>query len=195
VKRARLSLTTPPPSPSRQGSLVNATNKGSWNSGTSSQNQPASRHLSITHPHNTKQSGGHAGSVRSNAGTSDGTRSPRRRRSISSLSHASIPLSALVSPHAPSVSRSLNNAYHMRDPRKLPKVKFTPWSLKFRTEEEDGSPVHAWVFFIGFIVFPMWWVASVWNIPTTRQVGVEDMEKAVTLDDPQVEHGWCFYRN
>jgi len=45
------------------------------------------------------------------------------------------------------------------------------------------------------VVFPAWWAASVWAIPTTRRVGDEDLEKAVTLDDPQVEHdarSWRF---
>lgn len=65
----------------------------------------------------------------------------------------------------------------------------TPWSLRLKTEDEDGSPIHAWFFFLGFIFFPLWWFASVWRIPQTRSVGGSEVEKAVTLDDPQVEHG------
>lgn len=83
----------------------------------------------------------------------------------------------------------MSSAYHMRDPRKPPRVQPTPWSLRFRTEDEDGSPIHAWFFFLGFILFPLWWLASVWRIPQTRSVGGSEVEKAVTLDDPQVEHG------
>ena len=79
----------------------------------------------------------------------------------------------------------------MRDPRRPPRVQSTSWVLRLRSEDEDGSPVHAWCFFVGFILFPIWWVASFWRIPETRRVGGTDTEKAVTLDDPQVEHGEC----
>ena len=83
----------------------------------------------------------------------------------------------------------MTSAYHMRDPRRPPRVQPTPWGLRLATEYEDGSPIHAWSFFLGFIIFPLWWIASVWRIPQTRRVGGSDVEKAVTLDDPQVEHG------
>jgi hypothetical protein len=110
------------------------------------------------------------------------------------MSAASIPISALVSPHAPSIAHS--GAFHMRDPNK-PRRKPTGWALHFANPKEpgSGSPVHAWMFFIGFVLFPLWWVASVWRTPETRRVGGTDMEKAVTLDDPQVEHdakSWRF---
>ena len=104
---------------------------------------------------------------------------------MSSVSHSSIPPSALGSPHAPSVTISIHTAYRMRDPRRPPKIQPTSWSLRFKSEDEEGSPVHAWFFFFGFVVFPAWWVASLWRIPKTSG----DMENAVTLDDPQVEHG------
>jgi hypothetical protein len=77
----------------------------------------------------------------------------------------------------------------MRDPRRPPRVHSTPWGLRFRSEDDEGSPRHAWAFFVGFILFPLWWIASVLPIPETRRVGGTDTEKAVTLDDPQVEHG------
>ncbi|RPD56089.1 hypothetical protein L226DRAFT_464595 [Lentinus tigrinus ALCF2SS1-7] len=107
-----------------------------------------------------------------------------RRRSMSEIS---FPISALVAPHAPSVSVR-SGGYYMRDPRKAPRVQPTPWSLRLNSEDEQGSPIHAWMFFIGFVLFPLWWVASFWRIPQTRRVGGTDTEKAVTLDDPQVEH-------
>lgn len=189
VKRARLSASTPTPSPSRLGTLSDVPNKGSRSSVASSPTDSASlQQLG-------RQPGSYSGSIRSTPAGSDKIRSSHRPRSTSSLSHASIPLSALVSPHAPSVSRSLN-AYHMRDPRKPPKIQSTPWGLRFRTEDDNGSPIHAWFFFVGFVIFPIWWVASVWSVPKTRQVGLEEEpEKAVTLDDPQVEHdakSWRF---
>jgi len=44
------------------------------------------------------------------------------------------------------------------------------------------------LFFIGFILFPLWWAAAVLPTPKTRRLGGTDAEKAVMLDDPQVEH-------
>lgn len=113
-----------------------------------------------------------------------------------SMSGVSIPISALISPHAPSVSRS--STFHMRDPRKPPKKRArTGWVLQFADPEEpgSGSPVHAWLFFAGFVLPLLWWFAAVWKIPETRQVGGTDVEKAVDVDDPQVEHdarSWRF---
>jgi len=101
------------------------------------------------------------------------------------MSQASIPISALVSPHAPSIVPS--GKFHMRDPRRPPKkLAETPWTLHFRGEDEPGSPVHAWCFFVGFILFPVWWIAALFlRTPRTRVVGDE---KGVSLDDPQIEH-------
>ena len=111
-----------------------------------------------------------------------------RRRSVSEIS---FPISALVAPHAPSMSIR-SGGYYMRDPRKPPRIRPTSWSLHLPSVEEQGSPTHAWLFFIGFVLFPLWWFASFWRIPPTRVVGGTDTEKAVALDDPQVEHGECF---
>jgi len=102
------------------------------------------------------------------------------------MSEISFPISALVTPHAPSISMSRTSAYHMRDPRK-PKTVPTEWSLRFKSEDEEASPLQAWCFFIGFIIFPLWWAASFRPVPKTREVGGTDTEKAVALDDPQVE--------
>lgn len=188
AKRARLSTSSysPGPSPSRAGTSLNVTNTGTWTSSTSSKIRSLSRQQSVTKPPSSKTN-----SYRSDIPSEKIRMSERyeRTRSMSQLSHTSIPVSALVSPRVPSVSRSLSSAYHMRDPRKPPRVQPTSWGLRFRTEFEDGSPIHAWFFFLGFILFPLWWLASVWRIPRTRSVGGSEVEKAVTLDDPQVEHG------
>ncbi|KAF5376808.1 hypothetical protein D9757_008872 [Collybiopsis confluens] len=169
-----------------------------------------------------------------------------KRNSISAT-QTSIPISALVSPHAPSISIHRSTAYHMRDPRKPFPIHPTSWSLslpsagpeergwfsgrwdavaaawditEFRkvlfgkkkmlpegndlekqgTEEDvrklpvvdwvegGGSPLHAWFFFLGFILFPVWWIAGIFvGIPKTRRLGGGG-EKGVVLDDPQVEH-------
>jgi len=120
---------------------------------------------------------------------------PSRR----SLSQASMPISALISPHAPSIGHP--GTFHMRDPRKPPPIQGTPWSLSFPAQtngarwgwrgwvERGGSPLHSWLFFIGFLLFPLWWMAAFLPIPRTRSLGGNDAEKGVMLDDPQVEHG------
>jgi hypothetical protein len=77
----------------------------------------------------------------------------------------------------------------MRDPRRPPRRMETSWALRFRTTEEDGSPVHAWLFYFGLVPFPLWWIGAVWRVPQTRVVGGSDTEKAVPLDDPQIEFG------
>jgi hypothetical protein len=80
----------------------------------------------------------------------------------------------------------------MRDPRRPPRRMETGWALRFRTAEEDGSPVQAWLFYFALVPFPLWFVGAVWRVPHTRVVGGTDNEKAVPLDDPQVEFGASF---
>ncbi|KDQ62079.1 hypothetical protein JAAARDRAFT_170246 [Jaapia argillacea MUCL 33604] len=115
-----------------------------------------------------------------------------RRRSLSAAS-MTIPMSAIITPHAPSVTRSNNpgSLYHMRDPRKSPRIQETGWSLRFRDRDggEEGSGLHAWAFFVGFLIFPLWWVVSWFGVPTTRRLEGGDAEKrVVVVDDPQIEH-------
>jgi len=43
-------------------------------------------------------------------------------------------------------------------------------------------------FFIGFILFPLWWAAAFIPVRRTRRLGGTDVEKSVILDDPQLEH-------
>ncbi|OBZ71246.1 hypothetical protein A0H81_08458 [Grifola frondosa] len=175
-KRARLS-SSPSPSPghSRPSSThgaANRRNSDSW---------PSRSDI----PHSLRRAASKTASARSGrrpASTVDERRADKRR----SMSEISFPLSAIITPHAPSISRS--SIYHMRDPRRPPKVMPTPWVVHLRSEAQDASPLQAWFFFIGFILFPIWWVASFMPIPKTRQMGGTDLEKAVTLDDPQVEH-------
>ncbi|TCD65818.1 hypothetical protein EIP91_002168 [Steccherinum ochraceum] len=139
-KRVRLSATTPTPSPSRPGSSGNT---DSIRAGPS----PIPGHI---HLHRT---GSRATSTRShNQGpptpTSSRHDSHNHRNTAErrhSMSEMSIPISALIAPHAPSISRS--STYHMRDPRRPPAVRPTSWGLHFKTDDEDGSPLHAWFFF------------------------------------------------
>ncbi|KAF9068595.1 hypothetical protein BDP27DRAFT_785205 [Rhodocollybia butyracea] len=206
------------------------------------------------------QSSFRGGSVSSHQHSVRFTGQPQRVRGPSStvgssrrnsVSQTSIPLSALVSPHAPSISIHRATPYHMRDPRKPSPVHPTSWSLTFPSpgpeersyfsgcvngmtccwgvggllerlfqrdgkqlggdpekqvvEQEEsggklqvvdwieggGSPIHAWLFFLGFIFFPSWWIAGLFvGIPKTRRLGAGTPgEKSVVLDDPQVEHG------
>ena len=160
-KRARLSGPSPvPPN-------INAHNSGTYSSRTSSRARAPSSTRSGT------------------AGPQDNLSERERRLS---LSQRSIPISALVTPQVPSVGRP-SSAYHMRDPRRPPRHMETGWALRFRTVEEEGSPIHAWVFYLGLVVFPLWWIGAVWRVPQTRVVGGTDTEKAVPLDDPQIEFG------
>lgn len=184
-KRARISTSSPNPSPSRslKGSIT-----GTWSSRTSipplALDRVASRDASTR---STQQGLSTPPTALLNLRPQD---SPRDRRK--SVSELSIPISALIAPHAPSVSRS--STYHMRDPRRPPSVRPTSWVLHWRNDDEDGSVIQAWLFFVGFILFPLWWYASFAPIPKTRRVGGTDTEKGVVIDDPQVEHGeWCHF--
>ncbi|KAF8470915.1 hypothetical protein DFH94DRAFT_204394 [Russula ochroleuca] len=162
-KRARLSGPSPSPAPPN----TNAHNTGTYSSRTSSRARAPSSTRSAT------------------AGLHDNASERERRRS---LSQRSIPISALVTPQVPSVGRP-SSAYHMRDPRRPPRRMETGWALRFRTVEEDGTPLQAWLFYFGLVIFPLWWIGAVWRVPQTRVVGGTDTEKAVPLDDPQIEFG------
>ena len=177
------SLSTPDHSPPKTKST------GSWSSKGS--RDPKS---TTSHGHVVSSTSHHSNFI----GHTQETQRPPSRRSIS---QASIPLSALVSPHAPSVGHS--GAYHMRDPRKPPRIQPTTWSLSFPSQvrvdesrwawkgwvERGGSPLHAWLFFIAFVLFPLWWAAAFISVKRTRRLGGTDVEKGVVLDDPQLEHG------
>ena len=197
-KRIRTSLATPESHASSTKSTLppvgdspNAKSTGSWSSRTSKTSATHVAPQRASRPPSTRD-------VHASGST------PRRSASRRSLSQASIPISAFMSPHAPSVTRSAASTYHMRDPRKPARIRDTPWSLSFPDEapeggsrwslngwtERGGSPLHAWLFFIGFVIFPLWWLAgSVVPIPRTRRLDSGDAEKGVVLDDPQVEHG------
>ncbi|KAG6845614.1 hypothetical protein H0H87_006667 [Tephrocybe sp. NHM501043] len=194
-KRARLSA-TPESRPGSRESFdnrnqsQNAATTGSWSSKTSKNSGYAP---SNTHPNPRALPASYQ------------PLSPQRAPSRRSLSQASIPMSALISPHAPSISRSAT--FHMRDPRKPAPIQSTPWSLSFPTgpaepgegwrgwADRGGSPLHSWMFFVGFILFPLWWVASFAGIPKTRRLDAGTQEKGVVvLDDPQVEYDAMSWR-
>ncbi|KAJ4482019.1 hypothetical protein J3R30DRAFT_2114483 [Lentinula aciculospora] len=199
----------------------NATNTGTWNSTRSRTTSIMRSHSRASHPSQNM-------SLARNHSVAASNRAPSRRGSIS---QASIPISALISPHAPSISHQPASIFHMRDPRKPPKTQPTSWTLAFpqtgygehgyisarvasilesgfpsrhRTKDPEdqkeenpasvgwyeggGSPPHAWLFFLGFIIFPVWWIAIFLKIPRTRSIeGGHDGQKSVVLDDPQVE--------
>jgi len=54
--------------------------------------------------------------------------------------------------------------------------------------ERGGSPLHAWLSFTGFILFPLWWGGAFIPVRRTRRLGGTDAEKGVILGDPQLEH-------
>ncbi|KAI0694798.1 hypothetical protein C8Q76DRAFT_758256 [Earliella scabrosa] len=177
-KRARISTSTSSPSASPSQSRPTSVQRHPTDSWPSRSAIPAALHR-VTSKTASTRSGARPESMSAHRQA----QADRRR----SMSEISFPISALVAPHAPSVSVR-SGGYYMRDPRKPPRVQPTPWTLSMSSQDEQGSPVHAWMFFIGFVLFPLWWVASFWRIPQTRRVGGTDTEKAVTLDDPQVEH-------
>ncbi|KAF7799442.1 hypothetical protein EIP86_010677 [Pleurotus ostreatoroseus] len=186
-KRVRLSDSSPAPSvksSSRPGSTnYYPADASSMASGGRGQHPPSP----TPRPRSRTQS--RAASTRSNrhsvvntiASTAESKRDRRR-----TLSQVSIPVSAIVAPHPPSIGRS--SMYHMRDPHR-PVIQSTSWIPRLKSPNDEASPPHAWCFFIGFILFPLWWLASFLSVPHTRLVGGTDIEKGVTLDDPQVEHG------
>ncbi|THH17266.1 hypothetical protein EW146_g3516 [Bondarzewia mesenterica] len=140
-KRARLSSPHPTPASSRAGSTTSPPNyTGTWSSNASSRApaRPSSRAPSA-----------HSGSVPGPSSVlhTSLAESHERRRS---LSQVSIPISALITPHVPSVGRS--STFHMRDPRRPSRKLETPWTLRFKSDEEEGSPVQAWLFFFWFFV-------------------------------------------
>ncbi|KAF7367289.1 WD-REPEATS-REGION domain-containing protein [Mycena sanguinolenta] len=186
-KRARLSTPTesrPGSRSAQEPSADTAATVGSWSSRKSILRPPSRG----------------AQSISQQSKTASLHRAPSRR-SISrrSISQSSIPISALISPHAPSIARSGTSAYHMRDPHKPPRIQPTVWSLSMgslegsgpdrwrRWTESGGSPLHAWLFFLGFVLFPVWWVAAFLRVLRTRRIGKEAQEAQVVLDDPQLE--------
>lgn len=218
-KRARLSVpsdsSNPPSRPSSRNATMssvqespNAKSTGSWSSRKSAKSiaetlrRAASASTTPTHARNDSMSRSHSHTGSPSPGNAIYQHGPSPSRR--SLSQASIPISALISPHAPSITHS--GTFHMRDPRRPAPVQITSWTLSFPSRMEDGesrwergswverggSPLCAWFFFIGFVVFPLWWIASFTGVPRTRRLpGGEagGREKGVILDDPQVEYG------
>lgn len=182
-KRVRLS-STPMISPdhSRPTSATHSPTSGDLNPNTSWSSKGSSRATSGIH----SQAPSRATSHRTmSAGPST---APSRHQKTRSISQASIPLSAIVSPRAPSIDRL--SQYHMRDPRK-PRRRPVGWGLRMGSAEDEGSPVHAWCFWLGLLLPPLWWYASFAPIPCTRVVGIgtDAAEKGIQVDDPHVERG------
>lgn len=83
----------------------------------------------------------------------------------------------------------------MRDPRKPASRKMhTPWSLRRRNVDagEEGSPLQAWLFYLGFLTLIAWFIGAFWRVPRTRVLkegggGDEEKGREVLVDDPQVE--------
>lgn len=206
-KRARISLSSDSISAHKTGLSAltgessNAKSTGSWSSRSSMRQGSQSHHPRSSRPPSTRPPSSR------DAHGNPPSHSPRRSASRRSISNHSIPVSAYLSPHAPSVTPS--GTFHMRDPRKPPRLQDTPWSLTLPSGDEaeenrwspngwverGGSPLHAWFFFLAFVIFPLWWVAGwIIPIPRTRRLGGGDAEKGVILDDPQVEHDYKSWR-
>ncbi|EJC98474.1 uncharacterized protein FOMMEDRAFT_23708 [Fomitiporia mediterranea MF3/22] len=196
-KRVRLSSPMATPAHSRPGSAVQP-HSGSVSSRGSSRSAVPSSHIQRVdsrtnppRPPSRMSRGSRTSRAMSQAvsGASSGAGTvpfPKRR----SLSQSSIPLSAIVTPRAPSIDRL--SQFHMRDPQKPPPRRDIGWTLRFGSADDKGSPFMAWAFWFGFLFPLLWWFASFWRIPKTRMVGT-DTEKAVIVDDPFIEreaHAW-----
>lgn len=187
-KRVRLSSPMATPDHSRPGSAV-PPNLDSVSSRGSSRSAVSNSHFKqSTNKLSPQRSQSRASRAsRAMSGTSSGAGTvpfPKRR----SLSQSSIPISAILSPRAPSLDRL--SSFHMRDPQKPSPKRDVGWSLRLSSRDEKGSPFMAWAFWFGFLFPLLWWVASFWRIPKTRMVGT-DTEKAVIVDDPFFERGKC----
>ena len=198
-KRVRLSspITTPDHSRPPSAAAVNNPNANtSWSSKSSRATSVQIQHSQHSRPssHRATMSAGPSTSV------AHGTVHSSRHQKTRSISQASIPLSAIVSPRAPSVEHL--SKFHMRDPRK-PRRRPVGWGLRFGTPDDVGSPLHAWCFWLGLLFPLLWWFASFAPIPKTRFVGIgagqgvntsaDSAEKGITIDDPHVERGAFFF--
>ena len=122
---------------------------------------------------------------------STGSRRGGRRESFSSRLSAgsSIPVRAYLSPHPPSIVDSQKTEYHMRDPhlvvhggrnsrgRDLDSI-----SRHSRTNPKwwQTFPIHGWCFLVGFILPPIWWVASFTN---PRHIVVSRMKEGGLIEE------------
>ncbi|KAH8114790.1 hypothetical protein DFH11DRAFT_1508518 [Phellopilus nigrolimitatus] len=184
--RKRVRLSSPAtPDQSRPGSAQNASHLNSVSSRASSRSAAVNSHIqrptSRMSPPRPVSRASRASRAMSASGVSSSGAGPRPKRS---LSQSSIPLSAILSPRAPSVDRL--STFYMRDPQKPPSPRDVGWSLRFRSPDDVGSPLQAWSFWFGFLFPLLWWIASLWRLPKTRMVGT-DTEKAITVDDPHIE--------
>ncbi|KAJ7081568.1 hypothetical protein B0H15DRAFT_786298 [Mycena belliarum] len=103
------------------------------------------------------------------------------------MSGASVSLSALVTPRAPSARGS----YLLRGPGA--RARPTGWGLVLARPSREGddgraSPAHAWFFFGGFVLFPLWWAAACAPVPQAAAGPGEKWEGQVG-DDVQREYG------
>ncbi|GJJ15485.1 hypothetical protein Clacol_009763 [Clathrus columnatus] len=169
-KRIRLSE-TPPPSQS-QSRAASPPRSPPRNRNTSSSPQPSRP--------------GSAAAVAVNPRGQSRTSLDSRRhnnRSPSLSESASIPVMAILTPRAPSIdTRHSLNTYHMRDPSLPPSRRQSAvWKgaatrkvldedilgMKSRSSldrwgvESSLFPLQGWAFVVGFLVFPLWWVAAI----------------------------------
>ncbi len=184
-KRVRLSSPLPSPSHSRRGSVANsnAQGVGTWSSRNSSRTNASSSMQQASTSSPPQRTASRASHARSASLTPPAGRQ-QTRRSISVISQSSIPISAIISPHPPSIDRL--SKFHVRDPKRPPPKRPVAWTLRLRTEDDHGSPRQAWCFWLGFLLPILWWIASLWPIAKTR---ILDAEKSIPVDDPNVEHG------
>lgn len=136
-------------------------------------------------------------------------------RAPSVAGSTSIPVLAILTPKAPSIdTRHSLNTYHMRDPSLPPTKRHSKvWkgaATRKVVDEDPGYmmrsrsslvgwgverrlfPLQGWAFVVGFIVFPLWWIAAVcpvvWGWGTRwadRRKGYGDPNLVMTEEELQ----------
>ncbi|KAF7314650.1 hypothetical protein MKEN_00938800 [Mycena kentingensis (nom. inval.)] len=150
-----------------------------------------------------RSSGDSRGRNRSRTFSADSLRSlakSARARTASIASAASLPYpyQALLVPHAPAIGipqgPSKYGGYHMWDPQPIPRpiprslsrrrLRDTRWtppssSPAYKLELGTGDTnavvrVYAYAFYLGFFLFPLWWLFAVLPLPSVEQTPALD---------------------
>ncbi|KAH7099511.1 hypothetical protein BKA62DRAFT_621350, partial [Auriculariales sp. MPI-PUGE-AT-0066] len=166
------SMSGPVPSSFRQPKRIRLAEPGDEMSALSAPGTPSRRHEQSLHSHsysNSHSGHGHPPRPTSRASTAHTART----------GHSTIPMRAILSPRPGSIAGS-NRTFHMRDPyaRAPPPVGWRPTGTVIDTPhlhppatgklpqeqmppiQKQRAPWAAWAFYLGFVLFPLWWIAA-----------------------------------
>lgn len=129
----------------------------------------------IDRPHSPRRTAsvrGGAPSIRSTNAPSSighGRKGARLSRNVSQIS---IPISAIISPRAPSLHRRPSSTTRGHDALKNKERQIT-WEESWQLDRSE-MPLQAWLFLVG-LVFPFaWWLGSLWPISNSPTAGNPD---------------------